>query len=137
MGPGVEKISLVFDREGFIRKCFDPPFLKEMANTFEKVYPERVEKIFVRDVNWLFWIMFKIVKPFLPSATATKIVLLGSDTRKDLLNHIDEDELWVRYGGTWKMPDQHVRERSHTFPRATVLKFLSNAEEDIWYIYGR
>lgn len=109
MGDGVEKFNLIFDREGFQRKCFDPSLLKALANTFEKVYPERIEKIYVKDVNWLFWLTFKIVKPFLPTATAAKIVLLGSDTRTELLNHIDEDQLWTRYGGSWKMSKAQAR----------------------------
>lgn len=123
MGAGVERFCLIFDREGFVRKNFDIAFLKELANSFEKYYPERVEKIYVRNVDWVFWIMYKIAKPFLPSATAEKIVLLGKDPAKDLLEHVSQDQLWQRYGGTWKMPEDLVRE-SH---RNSSMGHLSDA----------
>jgi len=101
--PGEEKFNVIYYRRGFSRKNMDRSLLTAVAHLLEANFPERVHLILVYSADWLFALLYKIVRPFLPTATVKKIRILekSSDLREAMLKWYDEDSLWHRHGGRW------------------------------------
>lgn len=107
MPPGQEKLNFIYDRTGFTRKNFDKSLLSSLGHLFEANYPERVAHIYVYQTDWLFSLLYIVVKPFLPAATVKKIKLLDTgDLKAEMLKLYEEDMLWHRFGGKWRDEDE-------------------------------
>jgi len=105
--PGADKkYVLVFERLGFSRSNFDREGLRALSSILQDFYPETVEAILFLRVNWLFWILFSIMKKLIDPRTAAKIHCLGSEPKEELLKFYTEDQLWDVWGGKLKFqPD--------------------------------
>jgi len=99
---GKEQLNVVYDRTGFTRKNFDRALISQFAHVMEANYPERIGKILIYASDWLFNLLWKIVKPFMPTATVKKVSILNtSDLHGEMLKLYDEENLWYRMGGKW------------------------------------
>lgn len=65
---GTEKITVLWDRNGFTRKNYDSDFLglfKELIGTLQDAYAERIDTMIVLYPNFFFKMIYGIVKVFL------------------------------------------------------------------------
>jgi len=109
--PGKEKFNIIYDRRGFTRKNFDRTLISSLAHLLEANYPERVHLILIYRSDWLFNLLYAIVKPFLPAATVKKIRMLDtSKLNEEMLKYYEEDNLWHRYGGKWHDEEANTSE---------------------------
>jgi len=93
---GVDKYCIIYDRTNYTRKNFDFDLMKKMVE-LARFYPERVSTIYIINPDWLFNVLFAIVKPFMDPVTLSKTRTV-SDV-KELLKDIDEEQLHTDYGG--------------------------------------
>lgn len=75
-------------------------YIKDVADISQNYYPERMGKFYIIHSPFGFSTMFKMVKPFLDPVTVSKIFILGSSYKKELLKQIPIENLPVKYGGT-------------------------------------
>ena len=101
---GKEKFCIIWDREGFSKeKNFDEKFskeFKEYRHIIESNYLERVDCIYILQVEFFFRMMYNLAKPFLKKKTRKRFKLIGKDPKKELLKYFDSDCLMKEYGGT-------------------------------------
>jgi hypothetical protein len=97
----VEQIVFIYDRTDFERKNFDLDLIKAIAAIVEANYPERVGNVLILKPNWLFNLLFALVKPFVPNETEKKIKVIESPVTKELLKYYNEENLWERWGGKY------------------------------------
>lgn len=78
---GTEKISIIYDREGFDRsKNFDTSVLslaKNIIGILQDNYAERLDSFFILYPNWFFKSIFAVIKPFLTERTKNKIKIIN------------------------------------------------------------
>ncbi|KAL6933732.1 probable SEC14 cytosolic factor [Hanseniaspora guilliermondii] len=74
-------------------------YVKEASNIGQNYYPERMGKFYLINAPFGFSAAFKLFKPFLDPITVSKIFILGSSYKKDLLKQIDSANLPVKFGG--------------------------------------
>ncbi|XP_009803039.1 uncharacterized protein LOC107821881 [Nicotiana tabacum] len=101
--PGREKFVVIGDLQSFGYANSDARAYIGALSILQDCYPERLGKLFVVHVPYLFWAMWKIVYPFIDNKTKKKITFV-EDKRlmTTLLQDIDESQLPEIYGG--KMP---------------------------------
>jgi len=93
----------LYDRLGFSRSHFDMDMLKTVGAVLPNQFPETVGNVIILRANWLFWILWKIVKPFMEPKTSHKLAICNSnEVKQKLLEYFDEDSLWEFYGGKFK-----------------------------------
>lgn len=98
---GVEKLCVIYDREGMTRKNFDMGLIgmmKQLLQVLQDFYAERLGRFYIINVNWLFWGMYKIISPFLSARTTDKIKVLRNTS--ELLQYFDKEQLLPEHGGT-------------------------------------
>jgi len=71
-----------------------------VADVKQAYCPERLGRLYIVNAPWVFPFFWKLVQNCLDQNTASKIVVLGSNYKKELLQYIDADQLPVEYGGT-------------------------------------
>lgn len=76
-----------------------------MFKIFNVAYPERMATAYVVGADWLFSILWAIVKPFVSKDTLKKIMLLKKP--EDLQNYIAKEKLLDLYGGDFKFSFQN------------------------------
>eukprot|EP01135_Chromosphaera_perkinsii_P004372 Nk52_evm23s279 gene=Nk52_evmTU23s279 len=101
---GIERVNWIVDYTDFhgqnqtsLRK------VKEFVKIFGDYYPERLHKIFICDAPFYVNLFFKLLRPFVPTKTIEKVVLIkgGAESRwKTFQNFFDKDQLEVQNGGT-------------------------------------
>jgi len=98
--PG-ETVTLIFDMTGATMKNIDYGNIKFMVKTLQSYYPECLHKVLIFNSTWLFWGVWKLVKPLLDPVTAEKIAFVDKKTIKDF---IDSEHVLAAYGGndTWE-----------------------------------
>ena len=72
---------MIVDRENVTMSNFDRRFIGKMGlfSLLQDFYAERLHKIFVLHINWLFRMLFNIVKPFLSEKTKEKVISINLD----------------------------------------------------------
>ena len=82
------------------------PPLKKMSALMTDRFPEGARKIFIINVSWLFYAVWKIFKRFLPASTVAKVCLFkkGADHMTELQKYIDINEIPTDYGGSCPVP---------------------------------
>lgn len=99
--PGTEKFTAILDMNNTKLKNMDS---KAMISTFDMLqahYPERLARLFIIHVPYLFWGMWKIVSPFVDKVTRRKIDFVEDKRLQSaLLAEIPADMLSPEYGGT-------------------------------------
>ena len=100
---------VIVDREGSGYANFDKRFLGKMslAQVLQDYYAERLHKVYILHVNWVYKMVFGIVKPFLSERTKSKLKILSDVS--ELKNYFTEDNLLKEHKGTsnfvYKYPD--------------------------------
>jgi len=105
--PYARQLSVLVDLDAFGYSNADLTALKNCLSLLDQCYPERLANLWFLHANFLFMNLWKVVKGFVPPATAAKIHFFGSDFKDQLLENIDAAVLPHAYGGT--APDPDVR----------------------------
>lgn len=79
-------------------------FLKLVSGFSQNHYPETLGNLYIVNSGMMFKVVWTAVKPFLDEKTKKKIVTLGSDYKKKLLEVIDEENLPALLGGKCACP---------------------------------
>jgi len=80
------------------------PYIKAASPISQNYYPERLGKLYVINAPWGFSGAFSMIKSFLDPITVEKIHVLGYDYQKELLKHIDAENLPAEVGGKCNCP---------------------------------
>ncbi|XP_024172997.1 phosphatidylinositol transfer protein 3 isoform X2 [Rosa chinensis] len=100
MPPGQEKFIFIGDLEGWGYSNSDIRAYLGAVSILQDYYPERLGKMFVVHVPFLFTTVWKIICPFIDNKTKEKIVFVENKMLKStLLEEIDESQLPEKYGG--------------------------------------
>jgi len=100
---GSYKMVVIWDREGTTKKNFDKSMLglmKQLMGMLQDFYAERLEAVYILHANWLFKLIYGMIKPFLADKSRKKMRIISK--KEDLLNYFDKDQLLPEYGGTAK-----------------------------------
>lgn len=92
-------ISAVYNVSGYVR---------EASAIGQNHYPERMGKFYCINAPFGFSTAFKIFKPFLDPVTVSKIHILGSSYKKELLKQIPAENLPTKFGGTSQVTDDEL-----------------------------
>ena len=68
-------------------------------------YPEVMGKMFIVNSPFLFTGAWAVISPFIDAKTRKKISIVGAKYQKELLTHIDPENLPVEYGGECTCPE--------------------------------
>jgi len=74
-------------------------FVKIATSICQDYYPEMMSHMYLVNTSWILRAAWSIIKGFMDSKTAAKIKILGSSYTKDLLEHIDAENLPKFLGG--------------------------------------
>jgi len=100
MKPGSDqKYVIIYDRQGFDRKNFDRPLLRDFFNILSNYYPETLAAAYVMHPNWFFTVAYKIVKLFMDVKTQKKVHLMNCNYKQTFTEHFDSPRFWSHYGG--------------------------------------
>ncbi|KAA3467973.1 random slug protein 5 [Gossypium australe] len=103
MPRGQEKFVAIGDLEGWGYSNSDIRAYVASLSILQDCYPERLAKLFIVHVPYIFMTAWKVVYPFIDSRTKKKIIFVENKKLKStLLNDIDESQLADIYGG--KLP---------------------------------
>jgi hypothetical protein len=100
MAPGVERIMIIIDFEGFGMQCLDYPFLKQAIHVLQNYYPERLGRVCLLDPPWMFRAVWAVVKPWLDERTRDKVQFMSGDYKKQLQAFVEPANVPAKYGGT-------------------------------------
>jgi hypothetical protein len=103
------QLAVVIDLNGMTMRHVDKQFLgliKLLAVVDQAHYPERLGKMYICGVSRIFFVVWRMVRPWLDARTASKICFLTSDEvdAGALLDSIDAALLPVAYGGAAPNP---------------------------------
>lgn len=104
-----KRIVALIDRTNTGFKNIDYGAIKKggLVSSLQDYYADRLHKIYIIHVDWVFKSVFALVSPFLASKTKEKLVILNSVS--DLKKYFNEDQLLIEHGGTsnytYSLPD--------------------------------
>ncbi|KAI9178482.1 hypothetical protein LWI28_027116 [Acer negundo] len=100
MGAGQEKFVVIGDLQGWGYSNSDIRAYLGALSILQDYYPERLGKLFIVHVPYVFMTIWKIVYPFIDNNTKKKIVFVEDKKIKStLLEDIEESQLPEIYGG--------------------------------------
>ena len=99
--PDEEKMDIVFDLNGFNKKCMDYDVVKLLINILGFNYPETLQVAYVVNAPFIFWACWVIIKPWLDPITASKVKIVK---KEELLNIISHDQLHEVLASTIAQP---------------------------------
>ncbi|KAH7653709.1 Phosphatidylinositol transfer protein SEC14 and related proteins protein [Dioscorea alata] len=100
MPRGQEKFTVIGDLQGWGYSNCDIRAYLAALDILQNNYPERLGKVYLVHVPYLFMKAYKIIYPFIDKRTREKIVFVEDKNLKEtLLEDIDEDQLPEIYGG--------------------------------------
>jgi hypothetical protein len=101
---GQEKFAAVADLEGWGYSNCDIRGYLAALDIMQNYYPERLGRVFLIHVPYVFMAAWKIVYPFIDDNTKKKFVFVSDkDVDKTLREAIDETQLLEEYGGKLKL----------------------------------
>ncbi|KAI3512765.1 hypothetical protein L2E82_27473 [Cichorium intybus] len=104
MPPGEEKFVAIADVKGWGYSNSDIRGYLASLSILQDYYPERLGKMFVVHVPYIFMTAWKMVYPFIDEKTKKKIVFVDNKHLKStLLKDIDMSQLPEIYGGKLKL----------------------------------
>lgn len=80
-------------------------YVREASYIGQNYYPERMGKFYLINAPFGFSTAFRLFKPFLDPVTVSKIFILGSSYKKDLLAQIPAENLPTKFGGLSEVSD--------------------------------
>nr|XP_043616732.1 CRAL-TRIO domain-containing protein YKL091C-like [Erigeron canadensis] len=108
MTPGQEKFVVIGDLQGWGYSCCDIRGYLAALSILQDYYPERLGKMFIVHVPYVFMTAWKMVYPFIDEKTKKKIVFVENKQLKStLMKDIDENQIPETYGGTLKLVPIH------------------------------
>ncbi|CAI9775251.1 unnamed protein product [Fraxinus pennsylvanica] len=100
MPSGHEKFTAIADLEGWGYSNSDIRGYVAALSILQDCYPERLGKLFIIHVPYIFMTAWKAFYPFIDKNTKKKITFVENKKLElTLLQHIDESQLPERYGG--------------------------------------
>ena len=79
--------------------------IAHMGKVTQDNYPEVVKRSFIVNAPRIFPLLWRMIRPLLSEDMKRKVCILGSDYKKELLQHIDADQLPAFLGGSMTDPD--------------------------------
>jgi hypothetical protein len=100
---GQEKFAAVIDLNGWGYSNCDIRGYVAGLDIMQSYYPERLGRVFLIHVPYMFMAAWKMVYPFIDERTRKKFVFVADkDLHSTLLDAIDESQLLEEYGGKIK-----------------------------------
>eukprot|EP01120_Amphizonella_sp_Union-15-10_P003525 TRINITY_DN13944_c0_g1_i1.p1 TRINITY_DN13944_c0_g1~~TRINITY_DN13944_c0_g1_i1.p1 ORF type:complete len:450 (-),score=97.40 TRINITY_DN13944_c0_g1_i1:87-1385(-) len=100
MEPPVEQFIIIVDRTLSTRKNVDMVLIKELAK-LQDYYCERLGAAYVIGANWIFQLIWKVVKHLCDKNTQEKVNIISKHKcEKTFLEIADKETLPPKYGGT-------------------------------------
>ncbi|KAI5074109.1 hypothetical protein GOP47_0010070 [Adiantum capillus-veneris] len=94
------KFMIILDLEGWGLTNMDIRGYLAVLEILQNQFPERLRKLFILHVPYLFWGAWKVVSPFIDKVTREKIVFVDDKHLKEtLLAEVEKDQLPTIYGG--------------------------------------
>ncbi len=77
----LKQVVVIMDREGVSYSNFDRRFLGKLGlfTMLQDFYAERLHKVYVLHINWVFKMIYNMVKPFISAKTNEKVIYFYSD----------------------------------------------------------
>jgi len=123
--PGSDGVTVCFDLTGYSRKNSDIKLAIKIVQTLQNHYPERMGMTLFMNAPTVFWLLWRVIRPFLDARTSAKILFVdGSNWQDKLHSLIDRTQLPAAQGGglamtpsTWidqilRAPNGHSPSRS-------------------------
>eukprot|EP00948_MAST-09A_sp_MAST-9A-sp1_P000401 g401.t1 len=129
MGPGVERMHVIFDLKDFSRDMMTIRALKclnKLVTIVQDLYPETLGKAFLVNANWIFQTAWAIIKDWIDPVTIAKVVFLGTDYESSLRKYIADTTLPESLGGKRSedlpedIPSGNINEMAKTFLESKV-----------------
>lgn len=98
---GSKQICVIYDRGEMTSANRDSGLIslfRQLVSMLQDFYAERLGALYILHVNWFFWAIFKIIRPFLSKKTSEKIHVLGN--LDELKEFFDSSNLMQEYGGS-------------------------------------
>lgn len=111
LSAGQEKFVLIADLQGWSYRNMDIKGYLSILQILQDHYPERLGRLFMIHVPYLFWGAWKVIYPFIDPVVKEKIVFVEDKfLEATLLKDIDVSQLPDIYGGKLPLvPVQDVR----------------------------
>lgn len=93
-----DQVCLVFDLTGFSLRNMDFHVVKFITEIFEARYPETLGVVLVHNAPFVFWGIWRVIKPWLDPIIASKVNFTNG--KSGLGEYIADDTLQKDYGGT-------------------------------------
>lgn len=81
-------------------------YVREASYIGQNYYPERMGKFYLINAPFGFSTAFRLFKPFLDPVTVSKIFILGSSYKKELLKQIPAENLPAKFGGSSEVSEE-------------------------------
>lgn len=109
-GSLVETSCTVMDLKGISISTVSQviAYVREASKIGQDYYPERMGKFYCINAPFGFATAFRLFKPFLDPVTVSKIHILSSSYKKELLKQIPAENLPVKFGGSSECTDQDL-----------------------------
>lgn len=108
MNEGQEKFTIIADLDGYGYCNIDVRASIASISILQDYYPERLGKVFIIHVPYVFMTMWKVISPFIDKNTKKKIVFVENNRLEaTLLEDIDESQLPDIYGGKLQLVPIH------------------------------
>ncbi|KAH8812285.1 CRAL-TRIO domain-containing protein [Xylogone sp. PMI_703] len=119
----IDTASIIFDLTRFGLRNMDFHVVKFLIQVFEARYPETLGVVLVHNAPFIFWGIWKIIRPWLDPVIASKIHFTRNNN--ELTNFISPENLQTCYGGqdTWEYkyielePGENERMESEKKPK--------------------
>ena len=86
LGKDAETASVVFDMTDFSLSCIDNPGIKFLVKCLEAYYPESLGVALVVNAPWIFWGVWKIIKPLLDPVVVAKIKFIKAQEIEEYID---------------------------------------------------
>ena len=98
---GSKQICVIYDRGEMTSANRDSGLIslfRTLVSMLQDFYAERLGALYILHVNWFFWAIFQVIRPFLSAKTREKIHVLKN--LNELLHHFNQFDLMRDYGGS-------------------------------------
>ncbi|EKX32741.1 hypothetical protein GUITHDRAFT_156255 [Guillardia theta CCMP2712] len=108
---GQEAVSVVFDLNGYSKRNRDAKFAWNAISALQNYYPERMGLCLVLNPPSFFWLMWRVIKPWLAPRTVNKIVFVGDDYAEKIRQYFSDDTIPKCLGGKYDLePEDWIKQ---------------------------
>ncbi|KAI0242968.1 Retinal-binding protein [Lamellibrachia satsuma] len=108
----IDGMTVIIDMENTGTNLLWGPGMKMIAHMGEVVqdnYPEVVKRSFLINAPTMLPLLWRMVRPLISEEMKNKVCILGGDYKKQLLKHVEPDQLPASIGGTMTDKDGDPR----------------------------